>query len=139
MNRRAAFATAAEDLVGVPFRLFGRDPAFGLDCVGLVAAALARSGHVVSAPSGYGLRNADIAPFLPFAAKAGLIPCQGDRERGDVLLMKPGPAQHHLAIATGPNLVVHAHAGLRRIVLQPFDIGPASDAAILRAWRLFKE
>ena len=36
----AAIAAAARALVGVPFRLQGRDPALGLDCVGLVGAAL---------------------------------------------------------------------------------------------------
>ncbi len=48
---REAFAEAAESLVGIRFRLFGRDPAYGLDCVGLVAAALARSGRSSGATS----------------------------------------------------------------------------------------
>lgn len=136
MTRRDALAEAAEDFVGVPFRLFGRDSRYGLDCVGLVAAAFARSGSAVPAPSGYALRNTDIAPFLPFAAQAGLVPCEGKPERGDVLLLAPGPAQHHLAIATGPDSIVHAHAGLRRIVLQPLATDPAHGTPILRAWRL---
>lgn len=133
---REAFAQAAESLVGIRFRLFGRDTAYGLDCVGLVAAALARSGRSVSVPTGYGLRNADIADFLPFAMRAGLEPCIGDPMRGDVLLLRPGPAQHHLAIATAPHMIVHAHAGLRRIVAQPLPTDPASGMPILRAWRL---
>ena len=136
MNRRERFAEAAETLVGVPFRLFGRDSRYGLDCVGLVAAALARSGAIVSAPTGYALRNADIAPFLPFAAQAGLTPCEGRAQRGDVLLLRPGPAQHHLAIATGPDTIVHAHAALRRVVLQPLLTEPGSGSPILRAWQL---
>ena len=136
MNRRETLAEEAEALVGVPFRLFGRDARYGLDCVGLVAAALARSGAAVSAPSGYALRNTGIDPFLPFAAKAGLMPCEGDPKRGDVLLLQPGPAQHHLAIATGPDTIVHAHAGLRRVVLQPLVTEPGSGSPILRAWQL---
>lgn len=136
MTRRDALAEAAEALVGVPFRLFGRDSRYGLDCVGLVAAALARSGAAVPAPSGYALRNTDIAPFLPFAAQAGLVSCEGYPARGDVLLLEPGPAQHHLAIATGPDTIVHAHAGLRRIVLQPFATEPGHGSPILGAWRL---
>ena len=133
---REAFAQAAESLVGTRFRLFGRDPAYGLDCVGLVAAALARSGRSVSAPIGYGLRSADIEKFLPFATHAGLEPCSGDPMRGDVLLMRPGPAQHHLVIATAPHMIVHAHAGLRRIVSQPLPTDPEPAMPILRAWRL---
>ena len=133
---REAFAQAAESLVGTPFRLFGRDTAYGLDCVGLVAAALARSGRSVSVPAGYGLRNADIADFLPFATLAGLKPCDSDPIRGDVLLLRPGPAQHHLAIATAPDMIVHAHAGLRRIVSQPLPTDPEPAMPILRAWWL---
>ena len=35
-----ALATAAEQLIGIPFRLHGRNPETGLDCVGVVAAAV---------------------------------------------------------------------------------------------------
>lgn len=129
------FARAAEDLVGTRFRLHGSDPAFGLDCVGLVAAALARCGGPRLSPSGYALRNTDIDAFLPFAARAGLAPATGEIRRGDVLLTVPGPAQHHLAVACDPHRIVHAHAGLRRIVAQPL----APDAPILRVWRLITE
>ncbi len=36
----ADLAAAALNLIGTPFRLHGRDPATGLDCVGLVAEAM---------------------------------------------------------------------------------------------------
>ena len=41
----AAIAAAARALVGVPFRLQGRDPVLGLDCVGLVGAAMRAAGY----------------------------------------------------------------------------------------------
>ena len=40
-------------LVGAPFRLHGRSEETGLDCVGLVALAVARSGVRVGALPGY--------------------------------------------------------------------------------------
>ena len=48
-----ALAEAALGLLGVPFRLHGRDPATGLDCVGLVAEALRRAGRRPDASPGH--------------------------------------------------------------------------------------
>lgn len=108
------FAAAAEGLLGTPFRLGGRDPATGVDCVGLVACALGGA----EAPLGYALRNAAIERHLPFAALAGFAPVRGPIARGDLILATPGPAQHHLLVALGSDSFVHAHAGLRRVVRQ---------------------
>ena len=124
-------AAAAEALVGAPFRLHGRDPATGLDCVGVVLAALGTTADV----RGYGLRNRSIAPYQELAAASGFVPSAGPTERGDLLLVQPGPGQHHLLIATAPGRFVHAHAGLRRVVLQP---GPLP-WPVERAWRLIPE
>ena len=121
-------AAAAEALVGAPFRLHGRDRTTGLDCVGVVLAALGTTVEV----RGYGLRNRSIAPFLELAAAGGFAPHDGPTERGDLLLVRPGPGQHHLLIAAASDRFVHAHAGLRRVVLQP---GPLP-WPVERAWRL---
>jgi cell wall-associated NlpC family hydrolase len=125
-------ANAAQALVGVPFRLHGREPATGLDCLGLVGRALEDCGRSVRYPQGYRLRNTDIAPWLGFAARNGLRSCADPVRRGDVLLMQPGPAQHHLLIALGDTRFVHAHAGLRRVVIQHFP----SPQPPLAQWRL---
>lgn len=106
------FAAAAEALLGAPFRLGGRDPTTGVDCVGLVACA-----RRADAPSGYGLRNSSIDRHLAFAARAGFAPASGPVARGDLILAAPGPAQHHLLVALGCKRFVHAHASLRRVVL----------------------
>lgn len=116
-----ALAAAAQALVGCPFRLHGRDPATGLDCVGLIAAALAAVGVQPAAPEGYALRHLDIARWLPMAARSGLTPAGGPVRRGDVMLIALPTCQHHLVIAVSEARVVHAHAGLRRVVCQPFD------------------
>lgn len=116
-----ALAAAALEFIGCPFRLHGRDPATGLDCVGLIAAALAAVGVRPVAPGGYALRNLDIAQWLPLAQRSGLVPTSGPVRTGDVMLIALPTCQHHLVIAVGPASVVHAHAGLRRVVRQPLD------------------
>lgn len=126
-----ALAEAAERLVGIPFRLHGRDPVFGLDCVGLVGAALAAIGRPVRLPNGYRLRATSVGHLLEQAAFAGIVEILGAARPGDVLLMRPGPVQHHLVIAGAEGGFVHAHAGLRRVVLTP-----ALPWRVERQWRL---
>jgi cell wall-associated NlpC family hydrolase len=117
-GRGEAVAGAAEALVGVPFRLHGRDER-GLDCVGLVALALARGGVAVGAvPSGYGLRGGDMARIGDALGATGLVRVDA-AARGDVLLGMAGPGQWHLALAVGAGRVAQAHAGLRRVVIGP--------------------
>ena len=125
-------AQAAEALVGIRFRLHGRDPATGLDCVGLLATALAAVGRPAQWPTGYTLRAQALPALDGFAETCGLADAAGAIEPGDVLLLRTGPAQHHLAIAARAGAFVHAHAGLRRVVLAP----PPLAWPILRRWRL---
>lgn len=131
-NLAARFATAAERLAGTAYRLHGRNPEQGLDCVGLVVAALELAGRQAHAPQGYSLRNRTVTAHLHFAARNGFAPCSGSAERGDLLMVRPGPAQHHLLIALGAGRVAHAHAGLRRVVIQPRP----HEWPVLAHWRL---
>lgn len=110
---------AALALVGTRFRLHGRDPATGLDCIGLAVAAFGRAGCTLTAPVGYGLRNLSINAFLSSAVQPGLEPVSGPAQPGDLQLVQPGPAQHHLLIAGPDGSAVHAHAGLGRVVHSP--------------------
>lgn len=128
----ASLARAARQFIGVPFRLHGRDPAFGLDCIGLVGAALAAIGRTPVLPATYALRNSDVTRLLEFAAVNGLQECSPPIRSGDVILVEPGPSQHHVLIAEHSGSFIHAHAGLRRVVRMP---GPL-DWAICRHWRL---
>ncbi len=116
-------ADAALELLGRPFRLHGREPATGLDCVGLVFAALTATGARPILPTGYGLRNLDVDHWLPMAGASGLTPACGRVRAGDILLIALPHCQHHLAIAADAESVVHAHAGLRCVVRQPIDPG----------------
>ena len=126
------FADAARNLIGTQFKLHGRDPEIGLDCVGLIGASLKAIGRQADLPSGYAFRNSSISEWIDCAATSGLEPTIGAVKTGDVLLMTPGPAQHHLAIALSADTIVHAHAALRRIVVQPLAPG----TKLVAHWRL---
>lgn len=100
----------ARAVLGVPFRLHGRDPAHGLDCVGLAALAVGTE----RVPTGYRLRGGDpdrVAALLR-AAELGKV---DDAAPGDLLLLRSGPGQLHLAIDAGGGFI-HADALLRRVV-----------------------
>lgn len=127
-----AVAEAAEQLVGAPFRLHGRDPASGLDCVGVVGAALSAAGVWAELPGGYALRNTPSGDYRAWAARAGLTPASGAVEPGDILLVRPGPAQLHLLVAISGGRFVHAHIGLRRVVATP----GAPQWPVVAHWRL---
>jgi hypothetical protein len=103
---------AARAVVGVRFRLQGRDPALGLDCVGVAAIAARAAGYAGVVPGAYALRSA-AAPDLP----DGLVAC-ARAAAGDILLCRPDARQLHLAVWTGAG-VIHADAGARRVVERP--------------------
>lgn len=106
---------AACELVGIPFRLHGRDPVTGLDCVGVVAEALRRSGRTPVAPEGYSLRSMDVSRFFACAGRSGLILTD---EGGDILLCRVNPLQRHLLVRADGGFV-HAHAALGRVTFMP--------------------
>lgn len=129
----AALAAAAESLIGCRFRLHGRDPANGLDCIGVLAAALAATGQTARFPTGYRVRTEHFALLPELARSHGFTPVEGNPQSGDVLFIRPGPGQLHLLIAaTQPDTFVEAHAGLGRVVL---TAGPTADP-VLHQWRL---
>lgn len=101
---------AARAAVGVRFRLHGRDPATGLDCVGLVALATG-----CAAPTGYPLRGGEPGRI---AGMLDAVLMRGELAAGAVLLMRTGPGQLHLGVWTGSGLI-HADAGLARVVERP--------------------
>ena len=64
-------AAAALYLVGAPFRLHGRDPRTGVDCVGLVLLALEGAGLRVPDIPRYTIRQ-DVPHALPALASLAL-------------------------------------------------------------------
>lgn len=104
-------AEAALAVVGSRFRLHGRDPATGLDCVGLAAVAFG-----LDAPTGYALRGGDADDVA--ARLDAVLARTSDSAPGDLLLMRTAPRQLHFGVRTEGGFV-HADAGLRRVVERP--------------------
>nr|WP_286207605.1 peptidoglycan endopeptidase [Hephaestia sp. MAHUQ-44] len=119
-------------LVSVRFRPHGRDPRFGLDCVGLAAWALRAGGYAGAVPDDYALRHGDATRARAVIDRLPLI--DGIDGPGELLLCASAPGQLHLAISIRGGLV-HADALLRRVVARP---GPAPWPVFGR-WRLEEE
>jgi cell wall-associated NlpC family hydrolase len=135
MERNIALAIAAGELVGTPFRLQGRDPAHGLDCIGLVMVSLARIGIELHLPADYRPRRRRFEIPDDALRRAGLECAQAPYVAGDILLLRTAPVQVHLAIVRDADTVIHAHAGLGRVVVQP----PVESWTVAAAWRFAAE
>lgn len=125
-------ARAAMDLVGAPFRLHGRDVRCGLDCVGVLSVCLARCGSRADLPNGYPMRMTAPDSCLPPPEQFGFAQAMPPYRTGDVVMQRAGPAQFHIAIRVAGERWVHAHAGLRRVVLSP-SLG---DHPVVHHWRV---
>jgi cell wall-associated NlpC family hydrolase len=89
-----------EDLVGIPYEDFGRDPARGLDCTGLILELFHRLGHDLTDPM-----------EDPDGAEGELVPVKGNRRFADVIEVDPHAVGlgSHLGFYLGMGLVVHVH------------------------------
>jgi len=106
----------ARALCGVRFRPQGRDPATGLDCVGIVVRVFGIPTELVRRD--YRLRG-------PHGVEIGRVISRWFRRidpshscSGDVLHFAVSGSQDHLAIVCGPTFI-HADASLRRVVETP--------------------
>ena len=103
----------ARACLGVRFRPGGRSRETGLDCVGLAAEAVR-----AAAPDGLAQRGTPKLNFDAVAGAARLARAGEPLAPGDLLLMQVAARQLHLAVWTGDG-IVHADAGLRRVVERP--------------------
>lgn len=125
-NDATAIVARARAAIGVRFRPQGRSAQTGLDCVGLVATATG----IDDPPGDYALRGGAPERLAEALRAAGFRSCRPQRA-GDVIVLRAGPEQLHLGIWTGASLI-HADAGLRRIVERPGQ----PPWPILGIWRL---
>jgi len=125
VSESEAVLARARACVGARFRTQGRDPALGLDCVGLAAAALGRE-----ARGGYAMRFGDAAAVGAMIDAAGLARVEEARA-GDLLLMRSGPGQLHLAIRSEDG-IIHADAAARRVTERPGD----APWPVIGVWRV---
>jgi cell wall-associated NlpC family hydrolase len=106
----------ARALVGAPFRPQGRDPATGLDCVGLILCVFAIPPSEVSRD--YRLSGNDQTDLERELRRFFRRTSVTRKEPGDVLLCRVRARQLHLAVDCGASFV-HADARLRRVVERP--------------------
>lgn len=128
-GRWPAIVTAARACIGTRFRLHGRTPGLALDCVGVVLVAAAAVPLALPVLPAYRLSGPlpEIAAILKGVGATHV----SDAAAGDILVIAPAPGQCHFGIVT-PSGLVHAHAGLGRVVEGPID--PAWQ--VIEAWRL---
>ena len=109
------FAERARALVGTPFRLQGRG-AGGLDCVGVAIATYGLP--VEKVRCNYRLRGDHAGEIVDFLSEDFRRVPSARLRPGDLILMRVSDDQLHLGVRTDAGLV-HAHAGLRRVVETP--------------------
>jgi murein DD-endopeptidase / murein LD-carboxypeptidase len=115
----ARILAAARVCIGAPFRFQGRDPAIGLDCVGLADFTYSAVGAKPVLPVGYALRGGDFRDAEARLSASGFIAVSSSAAcAGDLLFLRPGARQLHLAVYYGTGFI-HADLGLRRVVETP--------------------
>lgn len=132
MNKGLDLAHAAEGLVGTRFRLHGRHREHGLDCLGVVTASLREIGLPGDFPTDYAWRNTNAQRPADLAARWNFVRAQGVIQPGDVILLRMKAATLHFIIAVTHGAFVHAHAGLKKVLLTPL----MPEGQIVQHWRL---
>jgi murein DD-endopeptidase / murein LD-carboxypeptidase len=126
------FVAAARLCLGARFRLQGRQPETGLDCIGLIIWSAKRAGLVVPDAQDYllsdnparldaGLLAAPIVPIDPATIAAG-----------DIVRLLSNGQPLHLAIC-GSESLIHADIKCRKVVEQ--RLTPAWREQIVAAYR----
>ena len=129
---RALVVEAARQCVGTRFRPQGRVIGLGLDCVGVVLIAARAVGVRLDDVPSYALSGDNSRQLLCALSRSGCVRLARERgAAGDIAVLLPAPGQVHLGVLS-PKGLVHAHAGLMRVVEGPVD--PAW--SWLGSWRL---
>ncbi len=125
---RAGLVTEARAWIGTPYRHQASLKGVGCDCLGLVRGVWrACCGAEPEAVPPYTRDWAEAAKSEAFASAAGRHMTEIDRAKflpGDLLLFRwrAGLVAKHAAIATAPDLMVHAHDGaaVAEVALAPW-------------------
>jgi hypothetical protein len=110
------FAERARALIGCRFRAQGRNPALGLDCVGLALRAFGLADDI--ARFNYRIRGDHRSELVEAIAPYFRRVSKRQTRVGDLLLLRVAGDQLHLAVKTGAGFV-HADARLRKVVETP--------------------
>ena len=109
VDRSVKILARARAMIGAPFRPQGRVSQTGLDCVGLMLVAFSIDPD--SVPRNYRRRSFGLSKVVAdMPAVFRRVP-RTQRRTGDLLLLKVGPDQGHLAVLSAVGFI-HADAAL---------------------------
>lgn len=131
-SKADAIVAAARGCVGTRFRSQGRVAGIGLDCIGVALIAARAVGVDFTVPP-YALGGDHQAQLETALATRGCRAVDAAAP-GDLIVAAPAMGRRHIGVRTRDG-VVHAHAGLGRVVEGPLDPG----WTIIGAWRLPEE
>lgn len=141
-SRPEEFARVAYTFLGVPFVPNGRNPNVGLDCVGLISAALTVMG-IEHKDVPYALvPHADLYAALTDCLSSVFYKVEGATEAdwrvGDVFTIRQPEMRNHVGIYLGKDRVLHANLRrpMNKVVVTPMDYSVKH--RVYEVWR-FKE
>jgi cell wall-associated NlpC family hydrolase len=107
------------DFIGIPFAEGGRDPAHGLDCWGLVAAA-SRGLYGIDLPSYAGcyatpLDYDELRRLIDGEKSAWQPVAIGQERAGDVALLRVRGRPVHVGLVTAKGWMLHVEAGCETV------------------------
>lgn len=129
-RRRLAAIAAARAGVGTRFRPQGRSVGIGLDCIGVALLAAAGARVRLGPVPAYAL-GGDHREVLAATLRALGLRAVRRGKAGDLIEFQLGPGHRHLAVMSEAG-IIHAHAGLGRVVEGP---APA-DWPVVACWAL---
>lgn len=131
MNATSALIEAARSYLDVPFVHCGRSRT-GVDCVGLLCAAMRDVGLADYAPKPYarGDHSRLCAEVEQFAEAV-----EGEPIPGDLLVMRVRGEVTHLALVTGEGTIIHANEKVGRVVEQRLGIELMGRVYAVYRWR----
>lgn len=129
-RRRSAALAGARTGIGTCFRPQGRVPGLGLDCVGVALLAAVGAGVRLPALPPYVLGGDHEAMLGDTCRLLGMRRVRRARP-GDIIEFRLAAGHRHLAVLSDCG-IIHAHAGLGRVVEAPLPL----DWPVIATWAL---
>lgn len=129
-RRRRTAVAAARAGIGTRFRPQGRVPGLGLDCIGVALLAAAGVGVRLPALPAYALGGDHDTLLTETCRLVGMRRVRRGKA-GDLIVFQLTAGHAHVAVLSETG-IIHAHAGLGRVVEGPLP----DDWPVVALWRL---